>query len=254
MHIKMLKKIQTVRFFLTFVLSFLLLYLYCPTVFAGIDYGPWARVLEGYVDEQGRVDYVALRSSRADLDIFIGEITYADLTGFSLEEGKAFWINAYNALTIEAVLNNYPVPSIRQIWKVWDTPKRVAKSRFTLNNIEHNVLRALRDPRVHFAICKATVSSPKLSQIPYYPDKIDDQLHKATADFINDPKHVRLNRDKKVITVSPIFLWYEKDFLIAAESMIDFIRMYINPSDRQFMQYNKPSLETMKYNWRLNKK
>ena len=98
-----------------------------------------------YVNEEGLVDYEGLLKDRQKFDTFIQQIETASLTGMSHEEQKAFWINAYNAITIKVILDKYPVKSIRRInfGLVWEIGRKVAGQEKSLGDIEHKILQTI---------------------------------------------------------------------------------------------------------------
>jgi len=219
------------------------------------EYQLWAKVLKEYVDDQGRVDYGKLKSNRADLDAFIEKVGDANISGMSENEKRAFWINAYNALTLRTIIDHYPVKSIRFInfGLVWKMSKHVAREKHSLGNIEHKILRPLGDPRFHFALNCASIGCPKLPNKPFDPQQLEQQLDHETRRFMNDPQKVRVDRQENVLYYSELFNWYEDDFLIVAEDKLSYIKKYLNEDDRAYLDTHKVVLEIIKYDWRLNK-
>ncbi len=159
----------------------------------------------------GRVDYAALESAPQALDAYLAEVATASLDGMGPAEKKAFLINAYNALTIDLVADNYPLRSIRDLdeGKVWSTRKfKVAGAERTLDDIEHGLLRPMGDPRIHAAVNCASLGCPPLAERVFTAKELDAQLDAvsrrwaATATLAGG--ELRLN---------PIFDWFGDDFL-----------------------------------------
>jgi len=221
-------------------------------VFAEVDYTLWAGVLNKYVDEQGRVDYAGLMTNRRELDAFIGSLNRVDVSTLGEVDRMAFWINAYNALTVQLILDNYPVKSIRSIWRAWSIPHKIAQGQYTLSDIEHKILRPLGDPRIHFAINCASIGCPQLLGKPFLPRQLNEQLTREAARFINDPEKVRLDKERNVLYLSAIFKWFAEDFEKSAGSVVNFVKKYVKPEDRAFLENNKISIKTLKYDWGLN--
>ena len=221
---------------------------------SSFDYNHWASVLERFVDDNGLVDYKALKAQPDGLNDFIGQIEQADLSGMSETGQKAFWINAYNAITLKVVTDKYPIGQIRFInfGLVWEISRSVARGEKSLGEIEHKTLRPLGDARIHFAINCASMGCPKLSREPFLPQTLDEQLDAQAVRFINDPEKVRLERQAKVLYYSSIFKWFEKDFLKAAPSVKAYIMKYINEEDRLFLEQNEVKMKVLKYDWGLN--
>lgn len=229
---------------------------------AAVDYTSYAKILHIYVNTEGRVDYKGLLQHRDMLDTFIrDQIEEADLSDKTPAQKKAFWINAYNALTLRLILDHYPPPfgQIRGIhWgRPWSLPMRAAGRDITLNDIEHKILRKWQppDPRIHFAINCASIGCPKLPDVPFLPQTLDQQLNQQAVRFNNDPEKVRLDRTNNILYHSAIYKWFKEDFVAQKGSILDFILQYINPEDRAYLQKNrdKIKLRTIPYDWGLNK-
>lgn len=237
---------------LTFVTAVSLLSAICAA--QPIDHTPWADVLQTFVNDEGRVDYEALKKDRAALEKFIAQVEQADVESMSPIEQKAFWLNAYNALTLNVVADAYPVKSIRHInfGLVWQVGRKAAGRTISLGDIEHKILRPLGDPRIHFALNCASLGCPRLPREPFDPKILDEQLEKAAADFINDPQKVRLDRETGTLYYSAIFDWFEEDFLKAAPDIVSYIKRYINEDDRQYLETHSVKTEVLSYDWGLN--
>lgn len=222
---------------------------------AALDYSLWAQVLNRYVNAEGLVNYEDLKNNRREFDQFIDQVQNVDVNQLSPTEQKAFWINAYNALTVKVILDRYPVKSIRHInfGLVWEVGRKVAGGKKSLGNIEHKILRPLGDPRIHFAINCASIGCPKLPNKPFYPEKLDEQLNYEAKRFINDPEKVRLDRDKNILYHSAIFSWFKEDFLAVEEDLKSYILRYINEEDQEYIRNHSVKLKKAKYDWNLNK-
>jgi len=226
-----------------------------------IQYEQWESVLNTFVDDNGRVDYEGLKNSRDLLDTFIEtQIENADLGNLSQQEQKAFWINAYNALTLRLIVDRYPLRfgGIRTInfGRPWSLRLKAAGKIRTLNEIEHEILRKWDplDPRIHFAINCASGGCPKLPNTHFQPGKLDEQLDYETKRFINDKEKVRWDLGKKTLYHSAIFSWFKEDFLVEQPGILEYILKYINEVDRENILANTRSikLKKLKYDWSLN--
>ena len=135
---------------------------------------------------------------------------------------KAFWINAYNFLTIDLILSTGERKSIRNLGGMIETPWQRYKwhiggpeagQDYTLDNIEHDILRKTGDPRIHFAINCASVSCPDLDDRPYTADELDGQLEGQMHAFLLNPsKGFESLDDTGTVKISKIFDWYKGDF------------------------------------------
>ncbi|MGJ8688220.1 MAG: DUF547 domain-containing protein [Gammaproteobacteria bacterium] len=167
----------------------------------------------------------------------------------SREEQLAFYINAYNVYAIKVVIENYPVESIRDVGSlfssVWTrTAGSIGGKALSLDDIEHETLRKLGEPRMHFAIVCASLSCPNLRNEAYTAEKLDQQLEDQTRTFLNNETK-GLVLDAQRVRVSQIFDWFEEDF-DASGGVETFIRRYRELPARINLRANLP------YNWDLN--
>lgn len=173
-----------------------------------------------------RVDYQALAAVRPQLAQALSgfdDVAARGEAGWPRESRIAFWINAYNAFTLKAIVDHYPIRagwftrqprnSIRQIDGVWTTLRWPAAGRMlTLDDIEHRILRPeFGDARVHFAINCASVSCPPLADQPYRAADLNAQLDAAARRYLASP--LGLQVDARTLRVSSIFDWYGDDFV-----------------------------------------
>ncbi|VAX37373.1 hypothetical protein MNBD_UNCLBAC01-903 [hydrothermal vent metagenome] len=220
-----------------------------------IDYTLWENVLSTYVDKHGQVNYKTLKSNRTELDQFIKYIEKVDIKKLSTKnEIKAFWINAYNAITIQVAIDNYPFKSFRMLnfGLVWKLPRNIAQTKHSLEHIEHKIIRKMRDPRIHFALNCASIGCPRLPMEPFYPDKLEEQLDYETWRFINDPERIRLDQSTQTLYYSELLDWYEKDFLAVSKDITTYIKRYLNKDDQKYLENNNVKLKKIKYDWGLN--
>jgi len=206
----------------------------------------WNVLLQQYVDADGNVDYHSWKKSQTDLDKYIQLLEKTPPANYwDKNDSLAYFINAYNAVTVKLILDNYPLKSIRDIKDPWDSKSlNLPNNSLTLNDIEHKVLRKMDDPRIHFAINCASASCPQLSNEAFRASKVQKQLEEATALFINDTSKNQIS--EKNIGLSKIFLWFSKDFGSKKER-IAFIQKY---SQKPFKDNAK--IKYQEYDWSLN--
>lgn len=216
------------------------------------------QVLQKYVDSQGRVDYAGLKSDPGTLESYLDLLTVnAPSDKATFQTGLAFWINAYNALTIKGVLDHYPTTSVRKIRLFGGFFSRikfqVGERSYTLDNIEHDIIRyEYGDPRIHFALVCASLGCPILEKRVFVPETLEERLDNATAKFINNSEKVRLDRENRVLYLSKIFEWYAEDFEDTHDSVINFIAEYLPETDAAFLKKEKVQLQYLEYDWSLN--
>lgn len=204
------------------------------------------KILETYVSDDGNVNYTGIKNDRKKLNDYINSLkTNLPEDTWSKNETLAYWINAYNALTIDLILRNYPTKSIKDIKDPWDQRLWKFGDKWqNLNDIEHKILREMDEPRIHFAIVCASISCPKLQNFAFTADNLDTQLTTATKEFLSDTSKNRLTEDN--IAISKIFKWFKKDFEQNGE-LIDFLNQY---SDVKISNNAKKSFTD--YDWNLN--
>lgn len=216
----------------------------------------WDKVLKKYVSKEGKVNYKELIKDSLELNKYLDLLSQnAPNKNWNEEDQKAYWINAYNVFTVRLIIRNYPVKSIKDIGSkiqiplinsVWDIKFiTIGKESYTLNNIEHDILRKkFFDPRLHFALVCASASCPKLKNTAYSTSKLDEQLDQQAIEFINDETRNKLNPDK--IQISEIFKWYKGDFT-KNSSLIEFLNKYSKVKINKYAKINH-----LDYNWSLN--
>jgi len=209
----------------------------------------WNQLLQKHVSESGQVNYKGFKTDTAKLHNYIDHLnkiySSEDFKTSTKHEKLAFWINAYNAMTVDLILKNYPLNSIKDINKPWDQSLWTLKdTTFNLNHIEHNILRKMDEPRIHFAIVCASVSCPKLQNTAFTAANLETQLTNATKAFLSDPERNSLSENR--IQISKIFQWFSKDFKDNG-GLIQFLNQY---SDVTISAKAKKSYKD--YNWNLN--
>lgn len=262
-----MNRITTVPFAASLLAALFALAAPQPAAAADTDslHAPFDRLLAAHV-KGGVVDYAGFAADGAKLDAYLSALARTDPGKLAREAKLAFWINAYNAFTVKLILNHYPgLESIRDIprgerwkWEGWT----VNGETISLDKIEHEVLRPMGDPRVHFAVNCASFSCPLLAAQAYTAAKVDSQLDAATARFLADEERGMRFGDEKgrfggvehVVYLSEIFHWFEGDFRDAAGSRIDFIIPHSTGKAREYLEKNRYDLniEKLNYNWSLN--
>ena len=205
----------------------------------------WNNLTQKYVSNKGEVNYSHWKKDQRSLEIYIETLEkfpppYTSSSDYKL----SYWINIYNALTVQLILNNYPLKSIKDLRSPWRKKLlEIGGQKYSLNDIEHNILRKMNEPRIHFAINCASKSCPKLLNEAYQEKKLNNQLDQATRNFLSDStKNILNNLELKL---SKIFLWYGNDFG-SKEERLNFIAKY---SD---IVIERPNINYMNYNWDLN--
>lgn len=229
-----------------------------------VDHSTWDRLLKKYVDGDGMVNYEAWKNSKDDLAAlkkYLATLSRADTRAQASKAGKlAFWINAYNALTVHGILDVYPTTSIRNhtavafgynIWK--DLLLPVSGEKHSLEDIEHKILRKLNEPRIHFAIVCASIGCPRLRHEAYTPATLDAQLADNTRDFFSRKRNLKLDPSRRVIHVSPILDWFSEDFGPTPQEGLAGLAEYMPDNAARFVRQKDFSVRYLEYDWNINK-
>ncbi|MFT6815615.1 MAG: hypothetical protein ACJAZ3_001525 [Sphingobacteriales bacterium] len=202
------------------------------------------------VSANGEVDYESIKSNPKALNSLVEFISTADLK-VSKNEKFAFYLNAYNILTIKQVVDNYPIKSPLDVDGFFDKKKfQVSYKSMTLNEIENDIIRPVyQDPRIHFALVCAALSCPPIRPYAFMPLKVDQQLETVTKKALNNTEFIKVDNTGKKVQTSMIFNWYMSDFANTNKGVIEYINKYRTtpiPLDYGYSNYD--------YNWTLNKK
>lgn len=231
------------------------------------DHAPWARLLDVYLEKgeggaPNRFDYGALKANdedRAALQAYIASLEAVVPGTLPHDEAFAFWVNLYNALTVEVVVSHYPVASIRDIaispgllsTGPWGKKLvTVAGRDLSLDDIEHGILRPdFGDSRLHYAVNCASVGCPDLAARPDTANELDVMLDKAARAYVNSSRGARVEGGR--LTASSIFKWYMKDFGGTEEAILAELRKYAAP-DLAVALENVSGVASYDYDWSLN--
>lgn len=186
----------------------------------------------------------------------------SEFNSFTKEQQIAFLVNAYNAFTIQLVMDNYPTTSIKKIKGLLPSPWKVNFIRLlgqtvNLDHIENEWLRKkFSDPRIHFATCSSTLSSPFIRNEAYVPEQLESQLNNQTQLFLNFKNQNQIDAKNKKITLSKIFSWFKEDFNKNELTVFKFIAQHISSDEaiQKSLVQDSWSLDYSDYNWNLNDK
>ena len=229
-----------------------------------IDHSAWDALLRKYVDNRGMVNYAGWKATKADMQALDNYLTRLSAASFSRQTSAgvklAFWINAYNAVTIKGILREYPTTSIRNhtakvfgynIWK--DLQLQVEGRQYSLDHIEHEILRKMGEPRIHFAIVCASIGCPRLLNEAYVPDRIDQQLTAGARVFFDDPSKFRYDQQRGSIAVSAILDWFGADFGRTRAEQVRRIAPYLpEPAAQRLAESGNAQVSYLDYDWGLN--
>lgn len=211
-----------------------------------IDHKQWNDLLQKHVSSKGNVDYKGFKKEEKALQVYLDDLSAnVPQKSWSRNAILAYWINAYNAYTVKLILDNYPVKSIKDIKDPWGKKFfTLGTKKYSLEEIEHEILRKMNEPRIHFAINCASFSCPNLLNQAYSEAKLESQLEAGTKAFVNDKTKNAITPNS--IEISKIFDWFSGDFKTKG-TVIDYLNQYstVKISKNAKVKYKD-------YNWNLN--
>jgi len=236
----------------------------------------WNEALGRWV-QGDRVDYAEVLIDASDLKRFAATLAEVGPTAtpqrFPTEDDRlAYYINAYNALTLLGVVDNWPISSVQDV-RGWLDPRAgfgffyglrffLDGGKINLYDLENGVIRGFRDARIHAAINCASISCPPLASRAYDPRELDAQLDRVTRAFCSSPVHVRIDDEAREIQLSSIFEWYRTDFeeharrLGRPPTIEEFIRAFAEPEVAEALVRARAAgfdVVFQPYNWGLNR-
>ena len=231
-----------------------------------VDHTLFDSLLGEYVDEDGLVNYTAIKAGDV-LDDYLNTLASVDVALLSEKEAIAFWLNAYNAYTIKLIVENYPVGSIREISPFRIKGLRLAVPKinspfeykiaaiggkeYSLDDIEHAILRKEYDePRIHFALVCAAISCPALRNEAYIAERLDEQLDDQALVFLSDETKNRIEGD--TIYLSKIFNWFRGDFADSNKELQHYLARYFEDDLAERLSNGAFKVKHLAYDWTLN--
>ena len=227
----------------------------------------FVRLVTKYLNVDGdKIDYAAWKESAEDLQALDQQVallarvspkSYPDQFPTPATK-RSYWINTYNTLVLQAVLEYWPLESVQDV-KVsvssrlvpgkgffYDRKVTVGGKKTNLYKLEKEVLKTQKDPRLHFAFNCASTSCPVIRPWEW----TDEQLDQAGREFINNKHNVMVEPD--TVMLSSIFKWYKKDF---PADIFVYLQQYAEPPLKQALQVaidGKYRIRYETYDWSLN--
>lgn len=206
----------------------------------------WDALLRRHVSADGRVNYKGFIADRAELRAYLHALAQNPPTAnWSRAQQMAYWINAYNAFTVDLVAEHYPISSIMQLdgGKTWEVKRiEIGGRKYSLNDIEHGILRPqFADARIHFALNCAARSCPPLYNRAYTANHLERTLEERTRRFVRDKRFNRIGPER--VEVSKLFEWYANDFGDLRAFLSRYSGLNISPT---------ATFAFLEYDWGLN--
>ncbi len=244
-----------------FMISLLTIFWLAPEGIANtFDHARFDLVLKKYVDEKGMVDYNGVAKDR-QFSEYMQSLERAKVENLSYDGQLAFWLNAYNAVTIDKVIKEKPKKSVREtlipgLWTstaFFTTPEHtVAGKELSQDDIEHEILRKeFKDPRIHFAIICASRGCPLLPKTAYTESNVQSSLEVETRKYLNSSRGTRIDPAENTLYLSKLFDWFADDFIQKSGSVLEFMRPYLREETLSFIE-RSPKISYLEYDWALN--
>ena len=230
---------------------------------AVVDHSPWQQILDRYLKAAGdpevtRFDYAGVTpEDKALLRKYLTELQATPILKFNRAEQFAYWVNLYNATTVNLILNHYPVDSIRDIkfgffsFGPWNEKLlKVDGEDLSLNDIEHRILRPIwKDNRIHYAVNCASIGCPNLATQAYTPANSEQLLQQGAIDYVNHPRGAAFLDNELVL--SSIYDWYKVDFGGGEKGVIKHLLKYAKPDLVRRLSGHGRDID-YHYDWKLN--
>jgi hypothetical protein len=234
-----------------------------PPSLADVNHRSFDQLLQKYVNDRGLVGYASWKSDQTDmkaLDDYLAVLGCVDLRKSVPANARlAYWINAYNAATLKGVLREYPTTSIRNhaakdgynIWK--DLLLWIDGGNYSLDDIEHTILRKVREPRIHFGINCASLGCPPLVNQAFTADNVDKLLDSNARRFFADPRNFRVDAGTRTVHISTLLEWYGTDFAATPQAQVRMLRRYFpNAETLTWLDSGDFSVKHLPYDWNIN--
>lgn len=206
------------------------------------------------------VDYPNLKPEDLQLlSQYVTQMASIDIDDYNRDEQLAYWINLYNALTVQLVAGYYPISSVQEInispglFSIgpWGATLITVKGvRLSLDEIHNRIIRPIwNDPRTHYAINNATIGAANLQGQAFTGARINEQLNQSAAEYINSMRGVQVIDGQLV--VSKIYEWFAEDFGEDAQDIIQHLRQFAGPELLEKLKTIQ-SIHSYTYNWHIN--
>lgn len=238
-----------------------------PASILTVDHRTWDALLGKYLvtDDPSGINlfrYSAVTTlDRTALEMYLDELQEVNVSALNRLEQMAYWINLYNAVTVNTILEHYPVASIRDIDispglfanGPWGARLLTIESeKVSLNDIEHRILRAIwGDARIHYAVNCAALGCPNLQVRAFDPARLEQMLSEAAGQFINHPRAVHLDENSTLI-LSSIYKWFGEDFGDGLDKTMEHIRRYASDELKEKVPAGGKIKVKYRYDWELN--
>ena len=202
--------------------------------------------------KDGQVNYPAIAADKS-FSTYLEQFAAAPPPS-ARNEKLVYYMNAYNALAMKGILDGRSPSNFISRHLFFKSAKfKLAGGETNLHSIEHEILRKLDEPRIHFAIVCASVSCPEIRRDAFTAAKLEEQLDDNKHRFVNDPTRNHFDKKEKIAYLSQIFKWFAEDFEKSAGSAQKFIAKYVSDADvAKELAADGYKVKHLDYDWNLN--
>jgi hypothetical protein len=217
-----------------------------------ISHKPFNDILKTYVSK-GKIDYAGLKANDADFkkfEAYVDAVAQAKVDGTN-DAKLAFYLNAYNATVMKAVIERLPLESVMKVDGFFNkVSHKIGGKDMTLDHLENKVVRPeFKDARVHFGLVCGAKGCPPLKNKAFTEKNVQSQLEKNAKAFI--PLATKIDGDK--VTTSKLFEWFADDFKTAEGSVEKYLAKYL-PKHKELFELGTAKIGFSEYSWALNAK
>ena len=228
-----------------------------------VDHSAWDAFLQKHLSEKDGInllDYGGVSAEdRQALDDYISALAGTDILSRNRAEQRAFWINLYNALTVQTILAHYPVESIMDIdispgvFASGPWGKKLIKvdgEEVSLDDMEHRILRPIwKDARIHYAVNCASIGCPNLAARAFTAENAEALLDSGARAYVNHSRGAKVENGK--LQVSSIYEWFKDDFGGDDVGVISHLREFADAELKTRLE-GVSSVSGDDYDWNLN--
>ncbi len=238
------------------------------------DHSLLDEILKKNVNSFGDVDYEVIQKSPQSLRYYLQSLMAVpslERDSWGREEQLAFWLNAYHAILIDLVIENYPIKSVSNVAGFWDLAifrtNGEDDESYSLNDIrEKKLLGIYRDEKIHLALSQGANSGPLFPREAFTASKVEGQLFNLTRKFVNDAREVEIDISSKRVKLSKIFKWYGQDFKLdfgtpepignfssTETAILRFLAYYLEDDAKiEFVQNGRYKIRYLDFDYSLN--
>lgn len=224
-----------------------------------VDHSGLDILLKKHVNPDGQVDYASLKRDERELKAYLASLADAPIDKMGRDHRLALLINAYNAFTLQLILDHYNDGKLQSIKDIpddqrWDAKRwNIGGKKWSLNEIEHDEIRRnFREPRIHWVLVCAAVGCPPLRAEAYTADRLEEQLEDQAKRVHTNPAFVRYNANRRLLFLTSLYHWYGDDFEQVHGSVLNAVAEHHDEVAEEVKVGRRPIIRWLDYDWTLN--